>query len=410
MLLLHIQRTYKGLQAGESIYGRSKKFGRLNHSKILLVGMVESSHFQNWLKALLQEFPDKEIHIFPSDRPHLSSANLIKLHKIGKSVRIFKLSRIGRLNFVLYYALDLVLGLRWRAYFLGRFIIRNQPSIIHFHEMQHGAYIFNLVVGYKSVPNNSKNVVSTWGSDLNLYSWSEEHQQQIRSCLKWTDILTSERDRDFEDAQRLGFEGDFRAPVYITLGRAQNEYVQGSKPSTRRVILVKGYQDNPGRALNALQILLQLRNELSGYEIIVYSASEAVHLQVEILRNRYSLNIRVLPKVSNLEMRELFSKARVSISLSISDGLPGALVEAMWAGAFPIQSKDSAAGEFLRQGENGFVVDPWDLKSIEIALREVLSSDDLVDEASDINMRLLSKNFSLNEGIVKLKNLYLEDV
>ena len=101
MLLLHIQRTYKGLQAGESIYGRSKKFRRLNHSKILLVGMVESSHFQSWLKALIQEFPDKEIHIFPSDRPHLSSANLIKLHKIGKSVRIFKLSRIGRLNFVL---------------------------------------------------------------------------------------------------------------------------------------------------------------------------------------------------------------------------------------------------------------------------------------------------------------------
>jgi glycosyltransferase involved in cell wall biosynthesis len=118
----------------------------------------------------------------------------------------------------------------------------------------------------------------------------------------------------------------------------------------------------------------------------------------------------VLPQVSNLEMRELFSKARVSISLSISDGLPGALVEAMWAGAFPIQSKDSAAGEFLRQGENGFVVDPWDLKSIEIALREVLLSDDLVDEASNINMRLLSKNFSLNEGIAKLKNLYLEGV
>ena len=191
MLTFHIQRTYRELLAGKLPVSRSHKSLRLNENNILLVGMADSSHFQRWLSVLQGEFPDKKILVFPSDRPHFTKEKFKTLLGDEKSTRVFKLLRNGRLNFMIYYLLDNLLGLRWRAYFLARFIIRHRPGVIHFHETQHGAYIFNLISSYRRIPNNSRNVISTWGSDLTLYSWIDNHKIQISSCFEWVDILTA---------------------------------------------------------------------------------------------------------------------------------------------------------------------------------------------------------------------------
>jgi glycosyltransferase involved in cell wall biosynthesis len=407
MLFLHIQRTFKNLQVGKSVTSRSNNSFTLNSEKILLVGMADSSHFQRWLNVLQEELPEKKILVFPSDRPHFTRKKVVGLKGRTKTTRIFQLTQNNKLNFVSYFVLDNLLGLRWRAYFLARLIIRHRPGVIHFHETQHGAYIFNLIVSHKSIPNNSRNVISTWGSDLTLYSWINEHKVQISSCLKWADILTAERTTELEDAKRLGFAGQFRAPVYITVGLGPEDFAEISKPSSRKTILLKGYQDNPGRALNALQVISELKEELKDFKVLVYSASEAVRVQVDILRNRESINIEVLSGVTRNQMRTYFENSRVSISLAISDGLPSALVEAMQSGAFPIQSENSAAEEFLIHGESGFIVDPWDLDSIQKALKQSLQDDALVDSAIQANLSVLREKFSWSDGVTRLKNIYL---
>ena len=406
MLVLHIQRTFKKLQIGKSVTARSNNSFRLNQEKILLVGMVDSSHFQGWLNVLQEEFPQKKILIFPSDRPHFTRKKMAGLKGTAKNTRVFQLTQNHKLNFIFYFVLDNLLGLRWRAYFLARLIIRHRPGVIHFHETQHGAYIFNLIVSHNAIPNNSRNVISTWGSDLTLYSWIDEHKVQISSCLKWADILTAERTTELEDAQRLDFAGQFMAPVYITLGLDPEDFTEVSKPSLRTMILVKGYQDNPGRALNALQVISELKEELKDFEVLVYSASESDRVQVDILRNRESINIAVLPRVTRDQMKMYFENSRVSVSLAISDGLPGALVEAMQSGAFPIQSKNSAAGEFLIHGKSGFIVDPWDLESIQKALKQSLQDDVLVDSAIEINLNVLREKFSRSDGVTRLRSIY----
>jgi glycosyltransferase involved in cell wall biosynthesis len=166
--------------------------------------------------------------------------------------------------------------------------------------------------------------------------------------------------------------------VYITLGNSRQNLDYFSKPSSRSIILIKGYQDNPGRALNALNVIASLKDEIKQYQVIVYSAAEAVQVQVDVLRNRDQINILALPRIPHEQMKEYFAKARISISLAVSDGLPGALVEAMEMGALPIQSSNSAVGEFLIHGETGFIVDPWDLSGIKDAIKIAITSDSLV--------------------------------
>ena len=406
MLIVHIQKKFIELQKGLAILGDSKKVANLNKDTILLVGMVESSHFQRWLSITQQELPNRKILVFASDRPRFSRSKFRTLKQQHKDSHFFNLIPHGKANFASYYLLDSVFGLRWRAYFLARLIKSHKPAIIHFHETQHAAYLYNLIFSHRSIPNNSKKIISTWGSDLSLYSWVEEHQPQIRCALGWTDVLTTEKMSEREDAERLGFKGDFLSPVYISLGRSESEFKSVSKPSSRNIVMVKGYQDNPGRALNALYAVSQLEKELNGYEVLVYSASESTRIQVEVLRNRNSINIRCLNKISHAEMQEIFCKSRISIGLAISDGLPGALLEAMQAGAFPIQSENSGVGEFIVHGENGFIVNPWDLDSITENLKHALINDHLVDAAVDINRRVLINKYSLSVGIAKLHSLY----
>jgi glycosyltransferase involved in cell wall biosynthesis len=407
MLIPHILKTFKNLETNSLSSDRSKKSSRLNKDKILLVGMADSPHFQKWLRILQTEFPEKKFLVFPSDRPRLTKAKLNELKQFKKSIRIFKLFPIEKLNFISYYVLDIVFGHKWRAYFLARFILMHKPAINHFHEMQHGAYIYNLIVNYRKIPNNSRNIISTWGSDLTLYSWVDEHKHQIQSCLSWANILTAEKEIEIQDAKRLGFKSEFRAPIYITCGENFSSKPHFIKPSTRRLILVKGHQLNTGRALNALFAISQMDKELEGFEVIVYSAPESVQIQVDILRNQNKINIKTLDKVSNSEMRSLFQKARVAISLAVSDGLPGVLVEAMQAGALPIQSENSAADKFLVHGKNGFIVNPWDLNLIRESIRKAITDDTLVDLASELNFKVLKQKYNYDDGISKLRALYL---
>jgi glycosyltransferase involved in cell wall biosynthesis len=407
MLVLHINKVYKNFKAEIPNLKRSERIANLSQNTILLVGMVESPHFQKWLNALKQELPNKKILVFPSDRPRFNRKKLNVLKKENKSTRIFQLLPNGQLNFIAYYFLDTVIGVRWRAYFLARLIIAHKPAINHFHEMQHGAYIFNLIANYRKIPSNSRNIISTWGSDLTLYSWVDGHQTHIRSCLNWVDVLTAEKEVEIKDAKRFGFKGEFRAPIYITIGQKHLSNLAELKTSSRKLILVKGHQSDTGLALNVLSVISKMENVLQNFEIIVYSAPESVQLQVDLLRNKNKINIKTLKRVSHHEMLDLFAQARISISLAVSDGLPGALVEAMQAGAFPIQSENSAAGKFLDHGINGFVVNPWNLELIQELLQKAITEDDLVDRANELNKEVLKQKYSYRDGLSKLRSLYL---
>jgi len=379
-----------------------------NKNIILLVGMADSPHFLKWLETMQREFPERKILVFPSDRPRFRNTKILwnkKNH--NRNLVVFHLVKLKKLNFVLYFLLDNLLGIRWRSFFLAHFIVRNKPGIIHFHEMQHGAYIYNYIYNFKKIPSNIRKIISTWGSDLILYSWKSEHVQQIKTCLAWADIVTAERQEELVDAQRLGFTGDFRAPMYITVGQNSSESQVQIKPSLRNTILVKGHQSDTGRALNVLKAISQLSSQLNEFEILVYSAPNVVQIQVDRLRNKHKINIRVLPKVSHTEMCNLFYQARVSISVAVSDGLPGVLVEAMQAGAFPIQSANSAGKDFIVHGRNGFLVDPWNIESIRDSINTSITDNVLVDRASTLNRTILREKYSFEDGARKLKDLYL---
>jgi glycosyltransferase involved in cell wall biosynthesis len=250
-----------------------------------------------------------------------------------------------------------------------------------------------------------KILCSTWGSDLVLYGKLQSHKEKLTRLLKRTDFLLTERSIDLEIAHELGFNGIAITPSYATIG-AEDFEESVLPPSERKKILVKGYQDNHGRALNVLQALTLIRENLASYEVVVISASESVQVMVEFMKNVFQINIVCAPKLNREEIFQLFKESRIYIGLGISDGISNTMIESMQTGAFPIQSVNSCAPEFIQDGISGFIVDPWDISRLTSHIKRSLTDNQLVDNAVRLNLHTLREKYSKKRGLKVLDELY----
>jgi glycosyltransferase involved in cell wall biosynthesis len=382
----------------------------------MFVGMVNSPHFQKWISGVCESEIAKKIYIFPSDR-FASVPDIYTQLNERIPTKIIKAPLPSIFNYYMSFVLDTFFGRAWRSYMLLNSIRFFRPKVLHFHETQHGAYLFNPIRG-KMGNKQMLKIVSTWGSDLTLYSkigqslsskglTNQDHVTEIIKVLEWADVITAERSIESTDLNRLGFKGEFRAPVYITVGMSEDfDRVQWLEPSKRKQIMVKGYQHDAGRALNAIEALRRIQSYLVDYEIVFYSASDQVRIQAELLAFETGLLVRVLPRVSQSQLLKEFQNSRVYIGLSTTDGLSTSMVEAMGSGCFPIQSENSAASLFLTHGVSGFIVNPWEIDDLSESISIALSDDFLVDSAVDINTQILLQKYNYEEGLELIKVLY----
>jgi glycosyltransferase involved in cell wall biosynthesis len=381
----------------------SKKVFRdkTSQKKILIVGMSESPHLHTWIEGIAASHTVSEIWLFPSDFPLKKYKNRdIKVHE-------FPYIFFGRLMNILYRVLDTLTSRLWRSYFLYREIKRIKPTHLHFHETQHGAYLYTAIARHPRNKFRGKLILSTWGSDLVVYGRAESHVYKVKEVMSWVDLLSSERFDDLEVAKLNGFTGEFLAPIYITIGNSNSE-IQLTRTSERSMVLIKGYQDNHGRALNALASIESLAAEmdLSDFQFKIFSAADSVKLKSELLRSEHGIDIRVLPRMAKPKLMEYFGNARVYLGLAISDGLSTSMVEAMTYGAFPIQSNNSSAPEFLENEVTGGIVDPWDIAGISKLLQRALLDDELVNQAALVNFETLKEKYDWETGLTNLVRIY----
>ena len=268
---------------------------------------------------------------------------------------------------------------RYRVRQLQRLIKRLKPDIIHTIEFQHGAYLALDV--YDSMATFPTWVATNWGSDLYLFGRLSEHQHRIQRILQNCDFYSSECERDVQLARDMGFRGT-ALPVFPNAGGIEPMHTT-EPPSSRRTILVKGYQHFAGRALFALRAIANCADVLSGYDIKLYSAFPDVRIAAELIAQDTGLNIECLDAISHDEMLHHYCQSRIYLGLSISDAISTSLLEAMATGAFPIQSNTACTDEWITHGETGLVVPPEDLTAIEAALRRAVEDDSLVDQAAN---------------------------
>lgn len=381
-----------------------------NNDTCLIIGMADSPHLHSWINGMAEARVFKKILLFPSDFPRATSDSWFEPGK-NSDVRV-KLIRLipNRIsNFYLMHITELILGRIWRSKSIWYLIKRYKPSVVHYHEMQHGGYLLNTLSDKILALNESKPIVigSTWGSDLTFFGYLDSHAPEIQKLLDFTSVITAERSDESKVLERFSYHGKFFAPIYISVGSKTESFSIEPNSGARDIILIRGYQHDQGRALNALKALEGLE-EVKKFKVRIFSAakSTAVALQANRLKSLFGYDIELLPKLSHAEFLRFFAESRVYIGLSESDGLSTSMVEAMANGCFPIQSINSAAPQFIQDGVSGFVVDPWDISGIKEAIQIALTSDKLVDNARVANRRVIHDKYRWDSGVNRIKQLY----
>lgn len=247
--------------------------------KILFVAMAESIHTARWIHQLKDEGWD--LYLYPShdDRglptnleevkvlvPFYSLFDWLDRRGLGKYFKFFysKISYFTRKGSPDYYARR-----------LNRYIKAIKPDIIHSMETQGGGF---LVAKVKcEYPNSSFPAWwhTNWGSDIFLFGRLPHQKPLIRRVMENCDYYSCECQRDIGLAQQFGFKGKAFEPYPNTGGfkpQLMDEYrKEAGLTSTRKVIMVKGYQGWAGRALVAIRALERCADIIGNYNVVIYS-------------------------------------------------------------------------------------------------------------------------------------------
>jgi glycosyltransferase involved in cell wall biosynthesis len=290
------------------------------------------------------------------------------------------------------------------SYVLSRVIRKIAPDLIHSLEFQNCGYIVlgaREIIGRHLFPTW---LVTNWGSDIVYFQQFSDERQTLRRLLEAADYYSCECFRDVSLAMRLGFNG-VTLPVIPNAGgvdlQLASELRNKNKPSDRRIILIKGYQNLFGRALVGLESIKKCENELRGYQVVVYSASPETCEYVEELKKTTKINFTISGQKCHLEMLHLFSKARIYIGVSLSDGISTSMLEAMAMGAFPIQTNTSCCEEWISDGITGFSIPPDNVELIADRIRQAITDDSLISRAYEMNWNTIS--LRLDKDVIKSK-------
>lgn len=375
--------------------------------RILHVGMTESIHLARaldlygslgWEQHLVgstdaswchPDLHDVTVHAPRRLRqPAPPSVRVVVRSPLG-ALRSEALRRLPRLRGLLGIRASRPMALRdpGPAARLAEVVERVEPDLVVSHELQHAGY--QTLAARALLPSFPRWLVSCWGSDLTLYRRLPDHRATLEHLLGAADVFHAECERDVAIARELGFRGQ-ALPVTPIAGGYDVERCQALRrpgpTSSRRTIALKGYQHWAGRALVALRALARLPELLAGRRLVVYSASPEVDLAARLLASETGLELALPGPLAHEDVLRLHGEARVSIGLSISDGISQSFLEALLMGSFPVQSFTGCACEWAEDGAGALFVPPEEPAQVADALRRALTDDGLVDAAAASNL------------------------
>lgn len=289
-------------------------------------------------------------------------------------------------------------------------VVNIKPDVIHCFEMKlSGIPIFEVMKKYHEIPF----IYSSWGSDLYAYKKLGVKSDEVKNFLKRVDYLLTDCHRDFNIATSHGFLKKYLG-IWPGNGGILIPTQAIKDQDEREIIMIKGYEDQFGKALKIIEAFEKLSVEqLKRFRFIIYSTDKSVYEKIENSDVFKKLNYQVFQRgefIENQTLLEFMGNSVLHIANSTSDGMPNALLEAMGMGAFPIQSNPGGATEeILTHGKNGFLIDnPFDSDEIKEHIIGALQSNLLRKNAQDYNTLLISKNYDRRILGKKIANIYSE--
>ena len=365
--------------------------------RILLVGMADSIHLARWFK----QYSDENLEfVLVSSSPHRRVHPMIDKFIRGSEdfTPAIKMSWVSR-----YLSLPMWLADRFLRDVLRGSLVASQiksfnPDLVHALELQNAGYA--TAVAYKLLGSRPKPklLITNYGSEIVWFKQFPVHLKKLKNLMQIADAFSAECSRDVQLAKEIGFAGEVMPTIPVSGGIDKNQLapksdVEGMR--SRKSIVIKGYQNVWGQALVALRAIESVAPSLSSYTVELFSCNRETVVAAKKLKSKTGLDIRTYKKhqLSHQEVLDLMRSSRVYIGLSKSDGISTSMIEAMSQGAIPIQSNTSCGNEWIRSGQDGYLVAHDDWQAVASNLLHVLADDEFALAAQARNLDTISEKY-----------------
>ena len=279
------------------------------------------------------------------------------------------------------------------------------PDILNAHFAS--AYGFTgALTGFKPL------VISCWGSDILISpKKSFMHKLRVKYVLNKADLATSDG-QDLADAiEKLGFIKQKIIIAPMGIEQSLLEKREEKRQSQRTFTILSARKLEP--IYNHDTLLMAASEVVKKYQekvkfIIIGDGSQKEKLLG--LSQKLSLNRSVEFKsfLAREEFMNLFQKADIYVSTSLSDSTSVALLEAMASGLIPVVTDIPGNREWIKEGENGFLFSSKNHKALAEKIIFAITNFDKLNEIREENLTLIKKRALWEDNMEKIEHRFLE--
>ncbi len=305
------------------------------------------------------------------------------------------------------------------AVWLRRFIHRWQPDILHAHRVNSAGWL-------AAASGFHPRVVTPWGSDVIVgprRSWVV--RQLARYTLRSADLITTLSHDIGEQVVKLGAQPErlihIQFGVELDIFNPKGSFSQEWEDLLRKLRL----PENPRLVLSAraltpiynqdiiLKAIPLVRQHIPQVIFIFrdYNVNQEYKTQLlEIARQLdIEATIRWLPASSDRnEMAELYRMSDVVLSVPTSDGAPVSVLEAMACGKTVVASDLPSLREFIRNGENGWLVPVRQVNRLAEAIIGLLEHPELAQQFGQKCHQIVVEKANLDVEMQRMEAIYYQ--
>lgn len=307
------------------------------------------------------------------------------------------------------------LGMERAGRQFSRLVEQVKPDIVHALRIPYEGILAS------HTPPGIPLVVNIWGNDFTLHANSSRMLGRLTTgTLRRADALMADTRRDLRLAVRWGFDSTKPALALPSAGGIDLEQV-GAAVSLpfRQEVFAKIPKDIPW-VVNPRGIRAYTRTDVFFQSIpLVLNRWQNVRFLCPGMENRKEAedwvqrlgiddHVHLLPVLSQDDLWRLFSRSVMSLSITMHDGTPNTLLEAMACGSLPIAGDLETLREWITPGVNGLLVDPNQPQAVADAMLLGFANPQLFRTAAEINRNIILERAETRMVREKLQKFYQE--
>ena len=140
--------------------------------------------------------------------------------------------------------------------------------------------------------------------------------------------------------------------------------------------------------------------------MIIGDGPEKNNLEELVKRLNLAKNIIFRGWIPNKDLNKVYRNADIFVLPSLREGLPVVLLEAMACGTPVVASKVGGIPDIIKNGENGFLIEPKNSKEFADKIIRLLLDEKLKQKFSEEGLKIVQKRFSWNVVVEKFVEIY----